>query len=132
MQLSTDARYASSAKDPTLTYPDSVRRVNPPKMTIPKTLAALPNNQYATFLLFVSGKYDLVFACVVRPSPPILLLSAASGESIFCAAAEVELCLSVLGVLDRKALRKGVWRKDLMVEPGETCLCRHRLQTKLS
>lgn len=37
-------------------YPDSVRRVNPPKMTIPKTLAALPNNQYATVLLDVSGK----------------------------------------------------------------------------
>jgi len=38
------------------TYPDSVSRVRPPKMTMPKTLAALPNNQYATVLLDVAGK----------------------------------------------------------------------------
>lgn len=37
-------------------YPDSVSRVNPPNMTMPKTLAALPINQYATFLSEVSGK----------------------------------------------------------------------------
>jgi hypothetical protein len=30
------------------TYPDSVRRVRPPKTTMPKTLAALPSSQYAT------------------------------------------------------------------------------------
>lgn len=43
-------------------YPDSVRRVSPPKTTIPKTLAALPRSQYATLLSDVSGKYPaLVF-----------------------------------------------------------------------
>ena len=40
------------------TYPDSVSRVNPPNTTIPKTLAALPSNQYATILLDVSGNLD--------------------------------------------------------------------------
>lgn len=38
--------------------PDSVRRVRPPKTTIPKTLAAEPSNQYATLLLLVFGKDD--------------------------------------------------------------------------
>lgn len=41
-----------------MTYPDSVRRVNPPKITSPNTLAALPNNQYATPLELTSGKLD--------------------------------------------------------------------------
>lgn len=36
-------------------YPDSVRRVKPPKMTMPKTLTALPMSQYPTALEFVSG-----------------------------------------------------------------------------
>ena len=40
-------------------YPDSVSRVKPPKITRPKTLAALPNNQYATPFLLVCGKYEL-------------------------------------------------------------------------
>jgi len=38
------------------TYPDSVSRVKPPSITIPKTLAALPKSQYATALSLVSGK----------------------------------------------------------------------------
>jgi hypothetical protein len=37
-------------------YPDSVRRVSPPKTTMPNTLAALPSNQYATLLDVVLGK----------------------------------------------------------------------------
>lgn len=47
------------------TYPDSVNLVNPPKITIPKTLAALPKSQYATVLLLTSGKRDfaLVAPC---------------------------------------------------------------------
>lgn len=36
-------------------YPDSVNRVRPPKTTMPKTLAALPNSQYATDFELVSG-----------------------------------------------------------------------------
>lgn len=51
------------------TYPDSVRRVRPPKTTMPKTLTALPSSQYATDLELVSGK-DLV----------LLLVPAASSE----------------------------------------------------
>lgn len=39
-----------------MTYPDSVRRVRPPKTTIPKTETALPSSQYATDLELVSGK----------------------------------------------------------------------------
>lgn len=45
-------------------YPDSVSRVNPPKTTIPNTLAALPSNQYPTTLLVVSGK-NAVLALVL-------------------------------------------------------------------
>lgn len=37
-------------------YPDSVSRVKPPNITMPKTLAALPNNQYATLFDVRSGK----------------------------------------------------------------------------
>lgn len=40
------------------TNPDSVKRVNPPKITIPKTLAALPRSQYATDLSLILGKLD--------------------------------------------------------------------------
>lgn len=36
-------------------YPDSVNRVKPPNTTIPNTLAALANNQYATEFEVVSG-----------------------------------------------------------------------------
>jgi hypothetical protein len=49
--------------------PDSVRRVSPPKTTIPKTLAAEPSSQYATDFLDTAGqdealldKYRPVFA----------------------------------------------------------------------
>ena len=41
------------------TYPDSVNRVRPPNTTMPNTLAALPNNQYATPFEDVSGKNRL-------------------------------------------------------------------------
>lgn len=40
-----------------MTYPDSVSRVRPPKTTMPKTLAALPINQYATPLELVLGQF---------------------------------------------------------------------------
>lgn len=51
-----------------MTYPDSVRRVRPPKTTMPKTLAALARSQYAIVLEDVSGKLDFltaVSACVI-------------------------------------------------------------------
>jgi hypothetical protein len=50
-----------------MTYPDSVKRVRPPKTTMPKTLAALPSSQYATLFEFVSGK--LVFLAVALAAP---------------------------------------------------------------
>jgi hypothetical protein len=59
------------------TYPDSVSLVKPPKTTIPKTLAALPSNQYATDLELCSGKLVLDFS--VFPAP-IRSLSEARGE----------------------------------------------------
>lgn len=37
-------------------------RVNPPKTTMPKTLTALPNNQYATDLSLISGKLEFLVA----------------------------------------------------------------------
>ena len=43
-------------------YPDSVRRVQPPKMMIPKTLAALPNSQYATTFEVLGGKLEALAA----------------------------------------------------------------------
>ena len=39
-------------------YPDSVNRVRPPHTTMPKTLAALPSNQYATIFSLVLGNAD--------------------------------------------------------------------------
>lgn len=50
----------------TFTYPDSVNLVKPPNTTIPKTLTALPNNQYATDLSLTCGKLDFPF--VAPPS----------------------------------------------------------------
>jgi len=41
-------------------YPDSVSLVRPPNTTIPKTDAALPNNQYATGLEVVFGKNSVI------------------------------------------------------------------------
>lgn len=38
--------------------PDSVRRVRPPKMTMPKTLAAEPRSQYATDGELVCGQEE--------------------------------------------------------------------------
>lgn len=46
-----------------LAYPDSVRRVKPPKTTMPKTLAALPSNQYATLLSFCLGNQLFLADC---------------------------------------------------------------------
>lgn len=39
-------------------YPDSVNLVNPPNTTMPKTPAALPSSQYATFLSLVLGQLE--------------------------------------------------------------------------
>ena len=50
------------------TNPDSVKRVNPPKTTIPKTLAALPRSQYATDLWLIFGKLDDFDVASAAPS----------------------------------------------------------------
>lgn len=52
------------------TYPDSVRRVRPPKTTMPNTLAALPSSQYATLFDVVLGEL-LDLACSVAASAGI-------------------------------------------------------------
>jgi hypothetical protein len=50
------------------THPDSVRRVKPPKTTMPNTLAALPSSQYATLLELVSGQL-LAFGTAALAAP---------------------------------------------------------------
>lgn len=65
------------------TYPDSVSRVSPPNMTIPKTLAALPNSQYDTILSDTFGKElenevaffldaTLAAAFAIEDTPPLV------------------------------------------------------------
>lgn len=88
--------WSTCAERVLVTYPDSVNRVSPPKITMPKTLAALPNNQYATVLLDVSGKLlanDAVFFFVM------FLPRFAKGDAD---------CGAVIVLCDRNALRKGV------------------------
>ena len=63
-------------------YPDSVNLVNPPNTTIPNTLAALPNNQYATPLLLVFGKNPFFACCSARP---IVWLRPVNGVPTFAA-----------------------------------------------
>ena len=61
--------------------PDSVRRVNPPKTTIPKTLAAEPSSQYATDLELVSGHDEALCVFPEGMSALLMLLpNAPSGE----------------------------------------------------
>lgn len=65
------------------TNPDSVSLVSPPNMTIPNTLAALPNSQYDTILsetfgnelenevgLFLDATLDAAFA--IDDTPPLV------------------------------------------------------------
>jgi hypothetical protein len=49
-----------------------VRRVKPPNMTIPNTLAALPNSQYATLFELVLGKEPDFPSAFVAASASIL------------------------------------------------------------
>jgi len=69
-------------------------------MTIPKTLAALPNNQYATVLLDVSGKLlakdDLLRLVMFFPR--------LANDGVIWG--------DVMVLCERKAVRKGVWRRD--------------------
>ena len=75
-----------------VTYPDSVSLVNPPKTTIPKTLAALPRSQYATTFDDVSGKYDFLLRdfSLVFPSSSfrVFVTSSASAGIVFLALAD--------------------------------------------
>lgn len=93
-------------------YPDSVRRVNPPRMTIPNTLAALPNNQYATRGLETWGK-ELSFAFVADAFAFV-------ADAFACRAKELrfrpKFAKGEDGATvdcDRKALRKAVCPMDL-------------------
>lgn len=73
--------------------PDSVRRVRPPKTTIPKTEAADPRSQYATLLLLTLGKCVVEDALAFLGCFAMVWLNAPSGEEAVLdgAAAEEEL-----------------------------------------
>ena len=89
----SDAQSASDigGRDPVTGFhsvilkPDSVNLVSPPKITIPKTLAALPNNQYATVLAEVSGKLEAFAVLVALAARSIDAAPACDNEA-------VELC----------------------------------------
>lgn len=81
-------------------YPDSVSLVRPPKTTIPNTLPADANSQYATVFEDVSGKkpfFPFAFACPSaaifwRSALDIVLLKLFNGEAgACCGRAVVEL-----------------------------------------
>lgn len=102
------------------TYPDSVRRVRPPKMTIPKTLAALPSSQYATDLEFSSGNDELLASSLT-----LLARSAASSR----VGAAVLLALLVVfkhrtekeaGARNSRSVRVR-WRGDSSVDEAFDC-----------
>ena len=59
------------------THPDSVRRVNPPKTTMPKTLAALPKSHHATDLSLILGKLDLA---LTAPSSTAFVTAGAAAD----------------------------------------------------
>lgn len=71
---------AEGWKDNGITNPDSVRRVNPPNTTIPKTLAALPRSQYATVFELREGNLGfgpaLPFVAVVKKDAGIVVVVA--------------------------------------------------------
>lgn len=73
--------------------PDSVRRVRPPKTTIPKTEAADPRSQYATLLLLTSGNLVGEAAWAVLGCFAMVWLNAPSGDeaALGGAVAEEEL-----------------------------------------
>jgi hypothetical protein len=64
------------------TYPDSVNLVNPPKTTIPNTLAAEPKSQYATMFEEVSGK-NPVFGGSLSAALEMVLLNDFNGVEFF-------------------------------------------------
>ena len=67
--------------------PDSVRRVRPPKTTMPKTLVADARSQRATPRDETSGKEDELDDDVLDLAAPMLRESAPSGDAVGCAAA---------------------------------------------
>lgn len=80
-------------------YPDSVNRVRPPNTTIPKTLAALPNNQYATPFEDVCGKNRLPDAFTVSLSTleiVIVWLKELSGDAFLNVPGTVSCTVAVL------------------------------------
>jgi hypothetical protein len=104
------------------THPDSVKRVRPPKMTMPNTLAALPNSQYATELLVRFGKNDSCFGFVVavrsekraRPTENNLLET-----PVFCTWTRFDGCAAV-----------GVRWKPCLVASLSELVCKRHWQLK--
>ena len=60
--------------------PDSVRRVRPPKTTMPKTLAELARSQYATEREEVAGQLEGEVGVVRRALEVMLWLRALRGD----------------------------------------------------
>jgi hypothetical protein len=84
-----------------------VSLVSPPKTTIPKTLAALPSNQYATVLSVTSGKLDFV----ASDFDPLAAAEAYRAKA-FLALLPREVALILLVFLEKGA--EGVRRVDLL------------------
>ena len=98
--------------------PDSVSRVRPPKITIPKTDPAEARSQYATLLLDVSGKDDVLPELAVSPA------WRASKEEVLCWIVGADDCDRNCGWRGcRKALRNGVSFFDRMMLWRTACCC---------
>jgi hypothetical protein len=96
-------------------YPDSVRRVSPPKTTMPKTLAALPRSQYATTFDDVSGKDEFFF----------WLLFPVSSLSVLDCVESLAVCVAIV-ILDAEKVRARrfcafVWIGDRQTNRGSCC-----------
>ena len=109
--------------------PDSVRRVRPPKTTMPKTEAAEARSQYATEREEVSGHEEVFMGEVGCALEPILWLKAARGEEASWADPDCGRNCN-RGCLN--CFKKAVWRTDLKPLDVFACWCRHRLQTNAS
>ena len=114
--LERGGRLPVTGRHSVMLRPDSVRRVRPPKTTMPKTEVAERRSQVATPLVETSGHEDVGWWVVVFAL--MLWLRALRGD----VGGWVVVVVVVVVVEDwdrdcswelRKALRKGVWRVDL-------------------
>jgi hypothetical protein len=100
------------------TYPDSVNRVRPPKTTIPKTLAADPNSQYATPFEDVFGKKPFVATTFSFSAFDIVLLKEVKGEFLIVFASGNAAAL----LLNRMVRLRFAFTGSLRRPKGRDCL----------